>query len=112
MQFANFALVPALLALAAPAFAQASFEGAGEQGELDCSGGTATISGASNRMTVTGGCKQLVVEGADNVVRVELASKGVIRIVGASNQVQWTTPDGSKAQLRVTGAGNRISMVR
>ena len=40
MQFANFALVPALLALAAPAFAQASFEGAGEQGELDCSGGT------------------------------------------------------------------------
>ena len=112
MRFAKFALVPAILALAAPAFAQATFQGAGEQGELDCSGGTATISGASNRMTVTGGCRQLVIEGADNEVRVELASKGVIRIVGASNRVQWTTPDGSKAQLRVSGAGNRISMAR
>ena len=112
MHFAKLAFVPAVLAIAAPAFAQATFEGAGEQGELDCSGGTATISGASNRMTVTGGCRHLVIEGADNEVRVELASKGVIRIVGASNRVQWTTPDGSKAQLRVSGAGNRISMAR
>lgn len=112
MQFAKFALVPAVLALAAPAFAQAIFEGAGERGELDCSGGTATISGASNRMTVKGGCRQLVIEGADNEVRVELASKGLIRIVGASNRVQWTTPDGSKAQLRVSGAGNRIVKAR
>ena len=112
MHFAKFVLVPAVLALASPLFAQAAFEGAGEQGELDCSGGTATISGASNRMTVTGGCRQLVIEGADNEVRVDLASKGVIRIVGASNRVQWTTPDGSKAQLRVSGAGNRISVVR
>ena len=112
MHFAKLAFVPAVLAIAASAFAQANFEGAGEQGELDCSGGTATISGASNRMTATGGCRQLVIEGADNEVRVELASKGVIRIVGASNRVQWTTPDDSKAQLRVSGAGNRISMVR
>ena len=112
MHFAKFVFLSAVLAIAAPAFAQATFEGAGEQGELDCSGGTATISGASNRMTVTGGCRQLVIEGADNEVRVELASKGVIRIVGASNRVQWTTPDGSKAQLWVSGAGNQISMVR
>lgn len=112
MQFAKFALIPTLLALTAPASAQAMFEGAGEQGELDCRGGIATISGAGNRMTVTGGCRQLVIEGAANVVRVELASKGAIHIVGASNRVQWTTPDGSKAQLRVSGAGNRISMAR
>ncbi|MEJ5978115.1 DUF3060 domain-containing protein [Novosphingobium sp. PS1R-30] len=112
MQCTKFVFVPAVLALASPASAQATFEGAGDQGELDCGGGIATISGASNRMTVTGGCSQLVIEGADNEVRVELASKGVIRIVGASNRVQWTTPDGSKAQLRVSGAGNRISMAR
>ncbi|MCW2363858.1 MULTISPECIES: DUF3060 domain-containing protein [Sphingobium] len=112
MHFAKFAFVTAILAIAAPTFAQATFEGAGEHGELDCGGGTATISGASNRMTVTGGCQQLVIEGAGNEVRVELASKGVIRIVGASNRVQWTTPDGSKAQLRVSGASNQVSMIR
>jgi hypothetical protein len=101
-----------LLAFSGVATAQSSYEGAGETAELDCGGGTATITGASNTMTVTGWCKELVIEGASNRVQVELAPKGVIRIVGAGNQVRWTTPDGSKAQLRVTGAGNRVSLAR
>lgn len=106
------ALALSSIGIAPAALAQSRYEGAGETGELDCGGATATISGASNTMTVTGRCKQLVIEDASNRVQVDLASKGVIRIVGAGNQVQWTTPDGSKAQLRITGAGNRVSQGR
>lgn len=110
-KFAYLGLVGLAFA-AAPALAEAHFEGAGDHAELDCDGGIARIEGASNVMTVTGRCSQLVIEGADNEVRVELASKGVIRIEGASNRVIWTTPDGSKPQLRISGAANRISAAR
>lgn len=113
MRIVKFVLLSGALAMASPAFAQATFEGASEKAELDCGGGgVATISGASNRITVTGRCSKLVIEGAANEVQVELASKGVIQVTGANNRVQWTTPDGTKAQLRVTGAGNRVFMAR
>lgn len=98
--------------LAAPLVAQTHHEGAGGGGTIDCDGDTATITGASNRMTVTGGCKALVIEGAGNAVQVDLAPKGTIRITGASNIVTWRTPDGSKPRLVVAGAGNRISRAR
>ena len=111
-KFSAMGLTAIALGIAGPAAAQAHFEGAGARSELDCDGGVATIEGASNVITVTGRCTQLVIEGADNEVRVELAAKGVIRIEGASNRVTWTTPDGSKPQLRVSGAGNRVSMAR
>lgn len=112
MTIMKFAISTAALAFAVPAAAQNTFEGAGVTAELDCDGGIATVTGASNTITVTGRCTQLVIEGADNRVRVELAPKGVIQISGASNQVVWTTPDGSKAQLRVTGADNRVMAAR
>ncbi|MCW1430114.1 DUF3060 domain-containing protein [Novosphingobium sp. JCM 18896] len=111
-KFAYLCLAGFALTTTIPAAAQAQFEGAGEHAELDCDGGVARIEGASNVMTVTGRCSQVVIEGADNEVHVELASKGVIHIEGASNRVTWTTPDGSKPQLRVSGAGNRISAAR
>ncbi len=105
----RFLLTIAAGMLVAPAaHAQSDFSGAGETSELDCDGGTATISGASNTMRVTGRCTRLVIEGAGNRVEVDLASKGAIRITGASNQVAWTTPDGSKARVSVAGAGNRV----
>lgn len=106
------AIVATCVAAAAPAIAQNTFEGAGATSELDCDGGTASIMGASNTMTVSGRCTQLVIEGAGNRVRVDLASKGVIRITGASNVVTWTTPDATKPQVRVTGAGNQVSRAR
>ncbi|WP_324740121.1 DUF3060 domain-containing protein [Tsuneonella sp. CC-YZS046] len=111
MRFAHV-LAIASISVSAPVVAQANFTGAGEISEMDCDGGTANITGASNTMTITGNCTQLVIEGAGNRVRVSLAPKGVIQITGASNTVVWTTPDGSKAQVRVTGAGNRISQGR
>lgn len=102
----------ALVAVPAGVAAQARYEGAGATQELDCDGGTATIAGASNTIAVTGNCRALVIEGAGNRVRVDLASKGSIRISGASNQVVWRTPDGSKARVSVAGAGNRVSQSR
>ena len=100
--------IAAVMLLATPVLAQSDFGDAGETSELDCDGGVATISGASNIMRVTGRCTQLVIEGAGNRVEVDLAAKGAIRITGASNQVAWTTPDGSKARVSVTGAANRV----
>ncbi len=98
----------AVMLMGTPVLAQSDFSGAGETSELDCDGGAAAISGASNTMRITGGCTQLVIEGAGNRVEVDLASNGVVRITGASNQIAWTTPDGSKARVSVTGAGNRV----
>ncbi|KMS56455.1 hypothetical protein V474_16165 [Novosphingobium barchaimii LL02] len=105
--------VAALAFIAAvPLSAQSSFEGAGETSTLDCDGGTAAITGAGNTIIVTGGCAELVIEGADNRVRVDLARKGSIRITGASNRVSWTTPDGSKPIVKVVGAGNSVSRAK
>lgn len=109
MTMARYTVAALALVAAVPLAAQSSFEGAGETATLDCDGGTAAITGAGNTMTVTGGCAELVIEGADNHVRVDLARKGSIRITGASNRVRWTTPDGSKPVIRVTGAGNSVS---
>lgn len=108
----KYAVAATFLAAASPALAQNTFEGAGQTVELDCDGGTAVIYGASNTVTVTGNCTQLTIEGASNEVRVELAPKGVIAITGASNTVVWTTPDGSRAQVRLVGAANRVSMAK
>lgn len=112
MRCSAYAFVGSCLLIASPAMSQDVYEGAGATSDLDCDGGVATIRGASNEITVTGRCTQLVIEGASNRVTVELASKGIVRVVGADNQVVWTTPDGSKAQLRIAGAGNRVSKAR
>jgi hypothetical protein len=112
MPFVKPFIVLAAIALPLTAHAQDVYEGAGATQEMDCAGGTATIRGASNTMTVTGVCKALVIEGAGNRVRVDMAAKGVIRISGASNQVVWRTPDGSKPRVNVAGAGNRVAKAR
>lgn len=56
--------------------------------------------------------KALAIEGAGNVVQVDLAPRATIRITGASNIVTWRTADGSKPRLVVVGAGNRIAHAR
>lgn len=108
---AALAAIAALSVAAAPAFAEdgATFSGAGQELELDCNGGGASIEGASNIVTITGNCTSLSIEGADNRVRVQLAAKSAIHVVGASNQVVWTGPAGAKPRLSLTGAGNRVS---
>ncbi|MDV3456529.1 DUF3060 domain-containing protein [Sphingomonas sp. HF-S4] len=105
-------LAPAALLGAMPAQAQADFTGAGEESELDCNGGAASIEGASNVMTITGACTSLTITGAGNRVTIDLAKVSRIRVVGASNEIYWRAPGTAKPRLSVQGAGNRISRAR
>ena len=109
---AGLLAVVAALALAAPASAQAEFTGAGQTTDLDCGGKTAAIVGASNEMTISGDCQLLTIEGASNRVHVAMAKNGLIRVTGASNEIHWTTPDGSKPRLQITGADNRVAKAK
>ena len=97
------------LPLLGTAHANADFSGAGQEMELDCDGGVATIQGASNIMHITGACSALVIEGASNKVHVDLAKGARIQVVGADNEVRWTAPEGTKPKLNVVGAANRIA---
>jgi hypothetical protein len=105
-------LAPAALFAAVPAQAQAEFTGAGEESELDCNGGAASIEGASNVLTITGACTGLTITGAGNRVTVDLAKISRIHVVGADNEIRWQTAGTAKPRLSVTGAGNRISRAR
>ncbi|GAD49292.1 hypothetical protein NT2_05_02120 [Caenibius tardaugens NBRC 16725] len=91
------------------AYAQDSFQGAGQNSQLDCAGKSAEIVGADNDLVITGACQRLEIQGASNRIRVDMAKNGIIEVTGASNTIHWTTPDGSRPRLRVTGAANRIS---
>lgn len=91
------------------AYAQDSFQGAGQNSELDCAGKSAEIQGADNDLVVTGACQRLEIQGASNRIRVDMAKNGIIEVTGASNTIHWTTPDGSRPRLRITGAANRVS---
>ena len=106
------ALLLSALTLPATLPAQVRQEGAGATQELDCSGSVATVEGAGNTMTITGRCTGLVIEGAGNRVTIDLASRGSIKVTGASNTVLYRTPDGSRARVSIEGAGNRVSMQR
>jgi hypothetical protein len=105
-----FALVPTM------ALAQrggVTIEGAGQAGgEHDCAGGPARIEGAGNEVTFTGVCSSLTIEGASNIVRVNLAPGAAIRIEGAGNIVRWSMPGNARPRQSVQGAGNALSRVR
>lgn len=102
-----------ILAIApAAALAQSNFTGAGEESELDCAGGSVTITGADNTLHITGACTSVSIEGAGNHISVELAAKSVIHVAGAGNEIRWTAPRQSKPRLNVVGAGNRISRLK
>lgn len=112
MRAASIGAAMAIFAAATTASAQAEFTGAGQTTDLDCGGKTATIVGASNEMTITGNCQLLSIEGASNRVHVAMAKNGLIRVTGASNEIHWTTPDGSRPRLQITGADNRVAKAK
>lgn len=88
---AAFAFATALMVIApGAALAQADFTGAGEESELDCAGGAATITGAENRLHISGGCTTLSIQ-------------------GAGNEIRWIAPGQAKPTLHIVGAGNKIS---
>ncbi len=102
-------LVPSAVAWAMPAHAQTEFNGAGQTSEIDCDGGTVMVEGASNTLTIHGPCTGLTLTGAGNKIRIDLAPKSVIRIEGADNEIHWSAPGTARPQVRVTGAGNRVT---
>lgn len=107
---ATFAFATALMVIApGAARAQADFTGAGEESELDCGGGAATITGAENRLQISGGCTTLSVQGAGNVISVDMAAKSAIHVTGAGNEIRWIAPGQAKPRLHIVGAGNKIS---
>lgn len=101
---------------AATAFAQrgggVSIEGAGQSGTRDCHGGPAVIEGAGNTIRFTGACSGLRIEGASNIVTIDLAPGAVIRVEGASNEVSWTMPGNASPRQSIQGAANRVSRAR
>lgn len=108
------AIGTALLTVAAPlpVLAQASFEGAGQQSELDCNGGSATVSGADNILVIAGACTELTVQGAGNRIRVDLASLSTVHVQGAGNDISWTAPADSKPKVMISGVDNRVHRTR
>lgn len=100
------------IGIAAPACAQTVFEGAGQNSEIDCDGGSVRIEGASNTLVIHGPCTSLVIEGADNRILIDLAAQSTIAIEGASNQVRWTAPGKARPKLRVAGAANSVTRAK
>jgi hypothetical protein len=88
-------------------------QGAGqEHHELDCEGGAAHIQGAGNRLTIVGRCSSLTIEGADNQVRVDLAPGAQVRVQGAGNRVSWTMGGNGRPRVSIQGADNSVQRGR
>ncbi|MGF7146682.1 hypothetical protein FHS96_000291 [Sphingomonas zeicaulis] len=109
MRKTGLAIVAAAV-IAVPAFAEAdqTFSGAGQRNTLDCDGGSLRVEGASNELSIAGGCTALEVEGASNIIQVDMAPGGTITLVGASNRIRWSAPKGAKVKVQATGAGNQV----
>ncbi len=90
----------------------ASYTGAGANSEMDCDGGPASVEGASNTIIFEGACRSLKITGAGNIVTIDLAAQSTISIEGASNEVYWTAPKGTRPKQKVSGAGNRVMRAR
>ncbi|WP_339346228.1 DUF3060 domain-containing protein [uncultured Sphingomonas sp.] len=101
-----------LLATGGAAAAQAVHEGAGAEMPMTCEDGEAHITGASNRIAVQGPCRLLVIEGASNIVTVDLTADAAIRVRGAGNRVTWRAPGNAGPRISSAGAGNVIRRMR
>ena len=73
-----------------------------------CERGSATVSGSSNRATITGACEHLIVGGSDNEVRVQLASGARIHVGGSRNRVLWSVARGGRAPEVVRGGEGAV----
>ncbi len=93
--------------------ASLSVDGAGRTATLDCGkGGEVSISGASNKITLTGECKSVSVSGSDNKVQVETVSR--IDTSGSGNVITWKNgpAQGKKPKVSNSGYNNRTTQAR
>lgn len=120
--FSNFRLLglaativagPLLAAPPAIAAAGAQAIGDGLERSFDCAGGVANVSGANNRIVLTGRCHILNVSGDGNRVEVELQAGQPINIMGNANQIIYRLVDGRAPPLvNLIGADNTIEADR
>jgi hypothetical protein len=82
-----------------------------EEGDLqrsyDCAGGSATVEGGENRLTLRR-CPELTVSGADNRI-VMVGPVRLIRLEGNDNTVEWSEGEGGQPpKVENPGYGNRV----
>ena len=81
--------------------------GDGAKQTLKCGGDAVTVSGSRNRITLSGSCTQVVVNGDNNVIVA--ATVGQIVVNGRANTVSWKKAmKGTRPMQRVTGSGNKL----
>lgn len=94
------------LAASTPAFADVSVAGNGATGTKDCGGGSASISGNQNKLTLKN-CKSVSVMGNKNVVDAGLVSS--ISAMGNQNTIYYKVgPKKQQPSISNLGSGNKI----
>ncbi|CEJ10368.1 hypothetical protein BN1110_00642 [bacterium YEK0313] len=110
------ATIVAGAALATPpavAAAGAAAIGDGLERSFDCAGGVANVSGANNRIVLTGRCHILNVSGDGNRVEVELQAGQPINVMGSANQIVYRLVDGrTPPVVNLIGADNKVEADR
>jgi Protein of unknown function (DUF3060) len=81
------------------------FSGDDQTIEADCAGGSATVTGYWNTITLTGSCESVEVSGGDNTITIEAAS--ALTIAGYWNTVDVTTI----GSITVDGGDNTVNWV-
>lgn len=75
---------------------------------VDCAGGSVTVDGNGNTLSLNGECPSVEVNGNGNVLRVEAA--GSISVMGNRNTVTWSRGiGGSSPQVSNLGTGNSVT---
>jgi Protein of unknown function (DUF3060) len=77
-----------------------------EHRTYDCRGGSITVEGGSNVLTLRN-CSRLIVDGGENTIDAGLVD--VIEVSGADNRITWLeSPDGRRPRVTNDGEGNVI----
>jgi len=80
--------------------------GSDQRRTYDCSGGSATVRGGFNVLTLRN-CTKLIVDGGDNTIDAGVVD--AIEVAGADNKITWTeSADGRRPRIVNEGEGNVI----
>jgi outer membrane protein OmpA-like peptidoglycan-associated protein len=99
-----------------PAVAQSGgpliVEGDAQVRTLDCAGRDVVVRGDRNRLTFTGGCRSLDVEGGTSEIRAELAPAARVRLRGDTLDLRWSLAgDGPPPRIMTEGSQVRVEQV-
>jgi hypothetical protein len=97
--------------IAAQVAGNLELEGTGNKinATLDCVGGSATIKGSANELTITGKCSGLKLTGTGNKIAIEFGPAANIDINGTKNTIVWTSTDGKPPTVKYYGTANIVT---